>query len=120
MTVYRGQNVSGWLYLIHFDEPYKHAKHYTGWTTDVPARLRAHATGNGARLMEVITEAGITWRLTKVIPGTRTNERSRKGTGARRWCPACQGRAAVFPAGLDLAELGEILSVTNGLGRVAA
>lgn len=110
----------GLIYLIHFDERYEHAGHYTGWTTDLPSRLRAHATGNGARLMEVITEAGRTWQLAKVIEGTRTNERSRKGTGAKRWCPVCRGEPASFPASVDLASLTEILSVTNGLGRVAA
>ena len=30
----------GVVYLLHFDQPYQHARHYTGWTgDDVPVRL---------------------------------------------------------------------------------
>ena len=30
----------GVVYLVHFTEPYRHARHYTGWTADLdcPAR----------------------------------------------------------------------------------
>lgn len=45
----------GYIYLIHFVRPYKHAKHYLGWTQDLSARLTAHRTGNGSRLMAVVT-----------------------------------------------------------------
>ncbi len=41
---------AGTVYLLHFDRPYVHAGHYTGWTTDLPARLAEHASGHGARL----------------------------------------------------------------------
>lgn len=85
------EGIPGTCYLIHFDEPYQHARHYTGWTTDLDARLAEHAAGTGARLMEVIKEAGITWRLTRVWAGTRNLERSLKRSGgmARR-CPLCR------------------------------
>jgi hypothetical protein len=54
------------VYLIHFDQPYYHARHYLGTTYDLEHRLAQHALGRragGARLMEVITQAGITWRV---------------------------------------------------------
>lgn len=54
------------VYLIHFDTPYKHARHYLGSTKDLKVWLEQHARGNGSRLMKVITEAGITWRLARV------------------------------------------------------
>ena len=25
----------GVVYLVHFTEPYRHARHYTGWTADL-------------------------------------------------------------------------------------
>jgi hypothetical protein len=56
---------TGTTYLIHFDRRYRHAGHYLGWTTDLDARLEAHRTGRGARLMEVVTGAGITWHLAR-------------------------------------------------------
>lgn len=80
----------GTVYLLHFDRPYKHAKHYTGWTTDLNTRLADHAAGRGARLIEVIQEAGIGWQLARTWPGTRTRERQLKRQGgASRYCPHC-------------------------------
>ena len=88
----------GTVYLIHLDTPYKHARHYTGWTTDLAARLHAHRNGRGARLMEVITAAGITWRLARTWPGGRDRERAIKDRHeAPRLCPECT--AAPRPVG---------------------
>jgi len=57
------QGVEGTIYLIHFDQPYRHARHYCGWASDLEARLAAHRSGNGSRMMAVIAGAGIQWRL---------------------------------------------------------
>ena len=66
----------GVIYLLHFDQPYKHAKHYTGWTEDLLHRLDRHAAGNGARLVEVIWQAGIGFTLVRLCEGTRATERA--------------------------------------------
>jgi predicted GIY-YIG superfamily endonuclease len=81
----------GTVYLLHFDAPFAHAKHYTGWSADLPARLAEHEAGQGARLTEVVAEAGIRWVLARTWPGvTRAYERSLKNRGgAARYCPAC-------------------------------
>src|SRR4029453_5025543 len=61
------------------------------WTHDLPARLVDHAAGRGARIMQVIGEAGIGWQLARIWTGTRTRERSLKRSGgAARRCPVCQ------------------------------
>jgi predicted GIY-YIG superfamily endonuclease len=80
----------GTVYLLHFDKPYKHARHYVGWTQDLDARLAKHARGHGARLLEVVRDAGIVWTLARTWPGTRNRERQikRQGGAARR-CPLC-------------------------------
>jgi predicted GIY-YIG superfamily endonuclease len=81
------------VYLIHFDEAYKHAQHYTGQTADLPARIEEHRAGRGARLMEVITEAGIDWRVVRTWPGGRNRERAIKNRHeAPRLCPECSTR----------------------------
>lgn len=83
----------GVVYLIHFDRPYRHARHYMGYTSEagLDKRLDAHARGNGARLMQVITDAGITWRLARVWENaTRRDERRRKGRGLKPLCPICR------------------------------
>jgi len=83
----------GTVYLIHFLTPYKHARHYLGYTEDLEQRLQAHRTGNGARLMEVVTDAGIDWELARTWEGDRSLERRLKqGKNACKWlCPICRG-----------------------------
>ena len=83
----------GVIYMLHFDQPYKHARHYVGWTADLLDRLARHARGTGARLVEVITQAGIGFTLVRVCEGTRDTERAIKNSGgAVRFCPFCTPR----------------------------
>jgi len=68
----------GIVYLLHFSQPYKHARHYTGWASDLKARLAEHEQGQGARLLQVIKAAGISWTLARTWPGDRKRERELK------------------------------------------
>lgn len=86
------------LYLLHFDRPYKHARHYLGFAPDVSAmhaRIDRHYTatigdGHNHRLMQVIRQAGISFTLARVWPdGTREDEKRRKKSGNSRRCPIC-------------------------------
>ncbi|MEJ7810408.1 MAG: hypothetical protein WKG32_08345 [Gemmatimonadaceae bacterium] len=87
---------AGTVYLLHFDRPLAHAKHYTGWTRDLDARLAQHRAGRGARLVEVVTEAGITFTIARTWKGTRKLERMLKRHGGQsRNCPLCSGDAAL-------------------------
>ena len=80
----------GVVYLLHFDRPYRHARHYTGFATELDARLEEHAERRGARLLAVITEQGIGWQLARTWSGTRARERQLKNQGgASRRCPLC-------------------------------
>jgi predicted GIY-YIG superfamily endonuclease len=81
----------GVVYLVHFTEPYRHARHYTGWTAYLESRLAEHQAGRGARLLQVITQAGIEWTLARTWQGTRERERQLKRQGgASRRCPICR------------------------------
>ena len=94
----------GVVYMLHFDRPYRHAKHYVGWTADLLDRLDTHAKGHGARLVAVIWQAGIGFTLIRICEGTRRRERAIKNAGgAVRYCPACtlrprNGHWAAMPA----------------------
>lgn len=81
----------GTVYLLHFTKPFRHARHYLGWTErDLPARLDEHAAGNGARLLAAVASAGITWHLARTWEGTRARERQLKRQGGlSRSCPLC-------------------------------
>jgi predicted GIY-YIG superfamily endonuclease len=86
--------MKGTIYLLHFSQPYKHAAHYIGFTTDLPARLDAHTKGTGARLLEVITAAGLSFSLARTWNGSRKTERSLKNRKATpRLCPLCNPQA---------------------------
>jgi predicted GIY-YIG superfamily endonuclease len=83
--------VTGTVYLLHFDRPYKHARHYTGWTDNLASRLAAHEKGNGANLLAVAHAAGIKWQLARTWQGTRATERKiKRQGGASRSCPLCK------------------------------
>jgi predicted GIY-YIG superfamily endonuclease len=80
----------GVIYLLCFSRPYRHARHYCGWTEDLIERLCCHASGRGARLMAVIYQAGISFTLVRTCEGTRRTERAIKNAGgAVRYCPLC-------------------------------
>ena len=98
-----GRHPLGTVYLLHFDQRYEHAGHYTGFAESSGAegsgllkRLGEHAAGRGARLVEVITQAGISFRLARTWPGvTRARERQLKAQGgASRRCPICLDQPA--------------------------
>lgn len=96
----------GTVYLIHFDEPYKHARHYLGWARDLAARMKEHRNGRGARLMEVIKDAGITWRVARTWPGTRDLERAIKERhNTPRLCPECTPAPQPVTRGRSAAQL---------------
>ena len=113
----------GVIYLLHFDRPIGDvgnprgfASHYTGWTLNLPGRLVDHAAGRGARLMEVVADAGIGWQLARVWAGSRARERSLKRSGgAARRCPVCQ----LAPLGLQPPRPVDALALELG-GRAAA
>jgi predicted GIY-YIG superfamily endonuclease len=83
----------GVIYMLHFHQPYRHARHYVGWTDDLFDRLDTHAQGHGARLVAVIWQAGIGFTLIRICEGTRRTERAIKNAGgAVGYCPACTPR----------------------------
>ena len=81
------------VYLLHFDKLYRHAGHYLGYSPHIADRLDKHAAGRGARLTQVVRDAGIGWQLVKVWPkATRRDERRlKRQKHAPRLCPVCKG-----------------------------
>jgi predicted GIY-YIG superfamily endonuclease len=81
------------VYLLHFTQRYKHAGHYLGSTNALTKRLAEHQNGRGARLLEVVQAAGISWVLARTWEGGRRRERQlKKQGGASRCCPICKGK----------------------------
>ncbi len=90
------------VYLLHFDRPYKHARHYVGQTRNVRRRLAEHAAGRGARLTAAVLEAGIGWQVARLWPGGTARERQLKAQGGHaRKCPLCGVKPRVLPRNAD-------------------
>lgn len=83
----------GTVYLLCFDQPFGHARHYLGWASDLQGRLRHHEAGTGANLLRHARAAGVTWRLVRTWPGDRHLERRLHNGGHARRCPACKQSA---------------------------
>ena len=106
--------------VLHLDPAYKHASHYTGFSSygtgpadrrypsrNLAGRIAAHFAGHGARLTQVQREAGGTFRLGRLFEGvTREREQIIKQTSGAAYCDICHGRPAPeIPASYFTPEL---------------
>lgn len=81
------------VYLLHFERPYFHARHYLGWTDNgVETRVTQHLCGDGSPLVRAVVNAGIPVTLARTWQGDRTLERTLKNSKAvpRNFCPICR------------------------------
>lgn len=87
----------GTVYLLHFDAPYQHARHYVGFSTEIDNRLEVQLRGNGAKLVKRVLEAGINIRLAKEFPNVslRFEIQLKNRGGATKWCPICKEESNV-------------------------
>jgi predicted GIY-YIG superfamily endonuclease len=82
----------GTVYLVHFDSPYHHARHYMGFTDDLDVRIKRHRSGDGSRLLRALKIAGIGWRVAVTWKGDRSLERLLKNRkNSPQLCPVCRG-----------------------------
>ena len=78
-------HVPGTIYLLHFDRPYKHARH---WAQDLNSRLAEHRRGTGAPLLQVVRDGA--------VPGTATGA-ANASSMSKAAGPAC-ARPASTPS----------------------
>lgn len=82
----------GFIYLLHFHTPYKHAKHYLGYSEkNYEKRIEHHRRGTSkAKLMTAVKKAGISFDVALIIPNVdRAEEKRLKLRGKGRLCPIC-------------------------------
>lgn len=92
----------GTVYVLHFDERLAHARHYIGFAMDLKRRLARHHAGTSqARIIQVLRERGIGFRLAHTRPGTRGDERKLKRQHhSERFCPYCRAEGRVRKWGI--------------------
>lgn len=81
------------VYLLCFDRPFKHARHYLGYSSNIAKRMERHAAGESTSFMRAVFEAGITFELVRVWHGKNQffERRLKNRGGAKRLCPKCRG-----------------------------
>lgn len=97
------------VYLIHLAQPMPrgvngrgqalYARHYIGYTGSLDRRMMEHASGRGARFLEVCRERGIGFEVARTWEGAdRRFERRLKKTykNAKLLCPFCNPNAANY------------------------
>lgn len=83
--------VMGTVYMLHFDRPVRHARHYRGWAKELDVRMAHHRAGTGAKLTALAVKLGIGWETVLAIPGDKNLERQLHNRGgASRICPKCK------------------------------
>lgn len=71
------------VYLVCFDRPLSHARHYLGYCNDkeesLEQRIERHRRGDGAKILRAVTQAGIGFKVVRVWEdGDRELERRLK------------------------------------------
>jgi predicted GIY-YIG superfamily endonuclease len=99
-----------YVYLIHFHQkignpaqPRGMAGHYLGACQDIDVRISRHRTGDGARIMQVVTQAGIPWELVRLWRVSSWEESRDLEKKLKAWhasnklCYLCNPRLEVDP-----------------------
>lgn len=86
------------VYLLHFDRPFHHARHYLGYTRDLDRRIAEHRSlGRNTHhsLMRALARAGIGFTVARVWEdGDQQLERRLKRMKmGPRLCPICNPNA---------------------------
>lgn len=97
------------IYILHFNTPYKHARHYVGFAESEETfreRIRQHRAGQGARLTQVLKENEIGFVVARIMDGDRTRERQIKnGKKTTGYCPICASMKKPVHTKAQLKEL---------------
>lgn len=86
------------VYVLHIEPPYRHARHYVGFTErSFEERLDDHLSGRGSPLIRAAVAAGCSVMLAiGWDDGTRRFERIlKKRKDCPNWCPCCGGRKPI-------------------------
>lgn len=80
------------VYLLHFERPYFHARHYIGYTDDLERRLGEHLSGQGSPLVKAVVNSGVAVIVAATFEGDRDLEKKMKARHkAAHFCPICKG-----------------------------
>ncbi len=84
----------GRIFRVHMARALHGARHYLGFSTDVPRRVKRHKAGRGAPLLGEATRRGIPWRVVRTWrkKDGYFEQELKRGHALARLCPMCKGR----------------------------
>jgi predicted GIY-YIG superfamily endonuclease len=105
-----GEPRIGTVYLLHFDRPYHHARHYIGFTRDLARRTATHRAGKGSPLIQAASRAGITFTVARVWDNVtvRFERRLHNRSPVSALCPLCVGHGKLQPGRPRISDYQEI------------
>lgn len=108
------------LYLIHFNRPFRHARHYLGYSRDTDTlhvRLSKHMGEScDVRLLQHVKAEGIRLMVVRVWEGDRKDEMRLKRTHAHtRICPICSEKPWYGLMGVPESVLNTIVKAEGGV-----
>lgn len=100
-----------YVYVLHTERKLAdHAQHYCGATSDLLARLIAHATGRGAKITQAFLEQGIEWHVATVYVMSHrcqflAEQRIKRYKQTCVFCETCSGDEVKCVKGADTVDL---------------
>lgn len=104
----------GEIYLLHFDRPLAHARHYLGWAKNAKARIRHHEKNTSqVAIIDALHKNGIGFEVARIWKNVDRNyERKLKNMhDLSRICPICK------QLGIDRNKQKEPIIVDNELEK---
>lgn len=85
------------VYLIHFSKPFKHARHYIGYSESMETfknRLHHHRNNTGSKLLKAVNKAGINWRVIRIWQDKDYlfEQKIKRCGNSSNYCPVCRKR----------------------------
>ncbi len=83
--------MKGYVYLLHFEEPYYHAQHYLGWSMSPFERFQRHIIRCEQPLIRAVITAGISIEIVRIWDDVDRHfeRRLKKRRNHPRLCPVC-------------------------------
>ena len=90
----RTGHIIGNVYLVHLARALHGARHYLGFSTDIPARVKRHRAGRGAPLLAEATKERIPWRVVRTWRNKDGyfEQDLKRNNDLKNLCPVCRGR----------------------------
>jgi len=111
---------TSYIYILHFHQKHFHAQHYAGCTAALAKRLDTHANSQGANLLRVINDQGLTWELGGLYSCShaemRRQERGLKNMkSAERFCQICHPTDQAKRPGMQIENIRNLTFPTQSV-----